>query len=159
MRPCDNCSRLNKECRVGNESDRCMECVRLNRKCDLAFSAVEWRRVKNERDRVYQELLESHRKVTEASSAIMEASKLQQEAVAKATRLQTQFQFLENKEQKMIEREFRNIAELEEDERKSSQPSLDGLLFDVSSEQFEVPPGFDWLDSSVGTVAEASGSS
>ena len=159
MRSCNNCSRLNKECRVGNESDRCVECVRLNRKCDLSFSAVEWKRVKSERDRVYQELLDSHRKVSEANSAIIEASRLQQEAVAKATRLQTQFQFLESKEQKMIENEFRNIAELEEDERKSSEPTLDDLLFDVSSEQVEIPPVFDWMDFSAGTVAEASGSS
>ena len=135
---------------MGSESDKCVECVRLHRKCDLAFSAVEWKRVKTERDRLYRELVESHRKVNEANQAFTEANRLQQEAaaraqeaLAKATRLQTQFQFLENKEQTMIEREFRNIAELEEDERRSSEPSLDDLLFDVSSERFKVPPGFD----------------
>ena len=185
MRPCDNCSRLGKECRVGNESDKCIECVRLHRKCDLAFSAVEWKKIKNERDRIYKDLLDSHRRINEAhaqagvvlreareareaareaaakaeATAEAKADALVQEAVARANRLQTQFQFLEDKEQGMVEREFRNIAELEEDERRSSEPTLDDLLFDVSSEQFEVPPNFGWLDSSVGTVAEASGSS
>jgi len=145
MRPCEHCSRLQKECRVGNETDRCIECVRLGRKCDLTFSVVEWKRVKAERDRVLRELLDAHKQVQEAS--------------ARATRLQNQFVFLENKEQTMVEREFRNIAELEEDERKASEPSLDDLLFDVSSEQVEIPPDLDWLGSSTGTVAEASGSS
>ena len=151
MRPCESCSRLGKECRVGNESDKCVECVRLGCKCDLSFSAAEWRRVKNERDRILSELLEARKQTQEAARRM-------QEAMAKDTRLQTQFEFLDKKEQSMIEREFRNIAELEEDERRSSEPSLDDLLYDVSSEQFEVPPEFDWMGSSTGTVAEASGS-
>ena len=151
MRPCNHCIRLEKECRVGNDSDRCLECVRAGRKCDLAFSVVEWKRVKEERDRVLRELLEAHKRM----QAVQEQM---QAATAKATRLQTQFEFLEKKEQTMVEREYRNIAELEEEEKQSSEPTLDDLLFDVSSEQIEVPPGFDWSDSFAGTVAEASGS-
>ena len=85
--------------------------------------------MKNERDRVLSELKAAHQQM--------------QEMMTKATRLQIQFEFLEKKEQTMIEREFRNIAELEKDERRSSEPTLDDFLFDVSSERIEIPPGFD----------------
>ena len=59
----------------------------------------------------------------------------------------------------MIEREFRNIVELEKDERKTSESSLNDLLFDASFEQIEISSNFDWLSFSTETVAEASDSS
>ena len=129
MRFCEHCSRLQKKCRVGNEFDRCIECVHLDRKCNLTFSMMKWKRIKAERDRVLDELLNAHKQV--------------QEIFARTTRLQKQFVFLKNKKQTMIEREFRNIVELEKNERKASEPSLDDLLFDVFFEQVEIPPGFD----------------
>jgi len=43
----------------------------------------------------------------------------------------------------MIEREFRNIVELEKDERKTSESSLNDLLFDASFEQVEISSDFD----------------
>jgi len=66
-----------------------------------------------------------------------------QEIFARATRLQNQFVFLKNKKQTMIERKFRNIVELEKDERKTSESSLNDLLFDVSFEQIEISSDFD----------------
>ena len=77
----------------------------------------------------------------------------------KATRLQAQLQLLENKEQKIIDLKFRNIAKLREDERKSSELILNDLLFDVSFERFEISSDFDWLSFFAETVAEASDSS
>ena len=41
MRFCENCNRLNKKCRVKKKSNKCVKCVRLDRECDLIFSAVE----------------------------------------------------------------------------------------------------------------------
>ncbi len=66
-----------------------------------------------------------------------------QEIFARTTCLQNQFVFLENKKQTMIEREFRNIVELEKEERKTSESSLNDLLFDVSFEQIEISSDFD----------------
>ena len=40
-----------------------MKYVCLNRKCDLAFFAVEWKKIKNERDRVYCNLLDSYQRI------------------------------------------------------------------------------------------------
>ena len=146
MRPCLGCSKLHKACRIGDDFDNCVECIRLDYDCDLSFSAAKWRRIRKERDRVFREL--------------KEASEKARDAATKAARLQKQFELLDEKERAMIEQEFHNIAELEENEKQTSEPSLGDLLFDVSFEQIEISPGFDWLlDSSVETVAEASGSS
>ncbi len=145
MRLCEHCSRLQKKCRVDNETDRCIECVHLDRKCNLTFSMMKWKRVKAERDRVLHELLNAHKQM--------------QEIFARTTCLQNQFVFLENKKQTMIEREFRNIVELEKEERKTSESSLNDLLFDVSFEQIEISSDFDWLNFSTETVTEASDNS
>ena len=61
----------------------------------------------------------------------------------KVTRLQTQFQFLKNKKQFMIEREFRNIAKLEENERKFNESTLNDFFFDVFFERIEIFSDFD----------------
>ena len=146
MRPCHNCARLSKQCRVNDNFDTCLKCVRLDRDCDLSFSAVKWRRVRKKRDRFFRELKE----ISEQVKAVN----------AKAARLQKQFEFMNEKKRTMLDREFENIVEFEEKEQQKTIDSfINDLLFDVSSERFEVPPGFDWLDSFVGTVAEASDSS
>ena len=145
MRSCEHCSRLQKKCCVDNEIDRCIECVHLDRKCNLTFSMMKWKRIKTERDRVLRELLNIHKQM--------------QEIFARTTHLQNQFVFLENKKQMMIERKFQNIVELEKDERKTSESSLNDLLFDVSFKQIEISSDFDWLNFSTETVTEASDSS
>ena len=59
----------------------------------------------------------------------------------------------------MVEGELQNIDELEEEER-ASGINPDDFLFDVSSEQIEVPLNFDFssLVDAAGTVVGASGS-
>ena len=142
MRPCTLCSKSNKQCLVGADSDRCSNCVSGGRKCDLVVSPMEMRRVERRRNEIWQELSET---------------------LAKASRLQKQFEAVEKEKRKLVERELQNIEELEEDERSraSANPNPDDLLFDVSSEQFEFPENFDWsaFRSSHDTVAEAPGSS
>ena len=140
MRACKNCSDRSIECRVGRGSERCLECVRLGRKCDLSISDAEWERVRKERARLSAEL---------------------QETYAKAARLQKQQELVESRWEEMVRREFQNIEELEEDERRqAAESSIDNLLLNVGSEQLEVPPDFDWLSGSfAGTVAEATDSS
>ena len=105
---------------------------------------MKWKRIKTEHDHVLDELLNAHKQM--------------QEIFAKAIHLQNQFVFLKNKKQTMIEREFQNIVELEKNERKISESSLNDLLFDVFFEQFEISSDFDWLNFSTETVAEASDS-
>ena len=85
--------------------------------------------MKNERDRVLSELKAAHRQM--------------QEMMTKITRLQIQFEFLEKKKQTMIERKFRNIAELEKNEKRFNESTLDDFLFDVFFERIEILSGFD----------------
>ncbi len=140
MRPCNHCSNRSVECRVGTGSDRCVECVRLGRKCDLAVSEAEWERVRKERARLRAELSET---------------------LAKAARLQKQQELIESRWEDMVRREFKDIEELEEDERhRTAESSINDLLLNVGSEQLEIPPDFDWLSGSFAGIAEeASGSS
>ena len=55
----------------------------------------------------------------------------------------------------MIEREFRNIAKLEKNEKRFNESTLNDFLFDVFFERIEISSDFDWLNFSVETVAEA----
>ena len=146
MRSCLNCFKLYKTCRIDNDFDNCVECIRLNYNYDLSFFAAKWRRIRKKRDRVFRELKKIFEKVRDAA--------------AKAARLQKQFELLNEKERAMIEQEFHNIVELEKDEKQTSESSLNDLLFDVFFEQIEIFSDFDWLlNFFVKTVAEAFNSS
>ena len=61
MRFCENYNHLKKKCRVNIESNKCIKCIRLRRKCDLIFLMMIWKKVKNERDRVLSEFKTAHR--------------------------------------------------------------------------------------------------
>ena len=54
---------------------------------------------------------------------------------------------------------FKTSSSLREDERKTSESSLNDLLFDVSFKQIEISSDFDWLSFSTETVTEVSDSS
>ena len=92
--------------------------------------------MKTERDRVLHDLLDAYRKMFKINIKM-------QKAMIKTTRLQTQFQFLKNKKQFMIEREFRNIAELEKNEKKFNESTLNDFFFDVFFERIKISSNFD----------------
>jgi len=60
----------------------------------------------------------------------------------------------------MVKGELRNIKEVKVDEQATS-PNLNDFLFDVSSEQVEISPDFNWntLVDAGGIIAEGSSSS
>ena len=92
--------------------------------------------MKTERDRVLHDLLDVHRKIFEINIKM-------QKTIAKITRLQIQFQFLKNKKQFMIERKFRNIAELEKNKRKFNESTLNNFFFNVFFERIKISSDFD----------------
>ena len=60
MRPCKNCSKADRRCRVGEGSSKCVDCVRLGEVCDLApMDHNRWRRLERERKRLRVELREA----------------------------------------------------------------------------------------------------
>ncbi len=53
----EHCSCLQKKCHVDNEFDHCIECVHLDRKCNLTFLMMKWKKVKTEHNCILHERL------------------------------------------------------------------------------------------------------
>ena len=68
------------------------------------------------------------------------------ETQAKLSRLHAQYDSVENEKRRLVDRELQNIRELEEDQR-ASPKAPDDLMFDVGSEEFDLPDGFEVPDS------------
>ena len=140
MRPCERCSSSGHRCQLGESSEKCIECIRLGKLCDLAIPPEKLRRV-------HQKRIQMRKKVKEAK--------------AKWFRLECELEKLETEEEELVAAEWQNISK-KEIEEKASLPAFDPIIpFDVLSEQLEIPPGFDFsgLVDVAGTVVEASGSS
>ncbi len=97
MRLCNHCFNHSVKCRVDTDFDRCVECVRLDRKCDLIISEIEWERVRKKRARLRAELSET---------------------LTKAAHLQKQQELIESCWKNMMQRKFKNIEELKKNERR-----------------------------------------
>ena len=125
MRPCRNCAMSSKACCVNDDFEKCVECVRSSRGCDLAISSTSIKRIYEERMRLKKEV---------------------REARAKLSRLKKQLDFLENKEEEMIVTKWKNIDDLKMNEAhftKFVAKTLE-LLFDVSFEQFQLSIDWNW---------------
>ena len=101
MRPCSACVSRGCLCVRSPLDDRCEQCVRSLRSCDLASPAAECARLVKESERLQDEALR---------------------AEAKAARLRRQRRALLKRLQDLDAREKANIEELEEDERLAAPP-------------------------------------
>jgi len=143
IRVCSNCERAGQadKYKVRVSSGRCVECARkgLSDYNLSPFSPVKWTRIWNQRNQ----------KAAEAK-----------EALAKFNRLQREVEVLEKKGIEMVEGELQNIEEVEQNER-ANAPDPSDFLFDVSSEQVEIPADFNWsgLVDAGGIATAGSGSS
>ena len=81
MRSCRNCAMSSKAYCVNDDFEKCVECVRFDRDCDLTISSTSIKRIYEKRMRLKKEM---------------------REARAKLSRLEKQLDFLENKEEEMI---------------------------------------------------------
>ena len=127
MRFCKNCSLsfVPKPCRIAENSEKCVVCVNSDRFCNLvSFDTAKWRKLKKKRKRLKAELKKSY---------------------AKQQRLLRQIDFVEKKQQMMVDGEFRNIEKLEHEEALAENPLPDFIfLIDVASEQLVFP--VNWED-------------
>ena len=137
MRPCRNCATSSKACCVGDDSKKCVECVRSSRGYDLAISPASIKRIHGERMRLKKEV---------------------REARAKLSRLEKQLDFLENKEKEIIVTKWKNIGDLEMDEAHSTKSiaKTPELLFDVSFEQFQLSIDWNWATAPLPSFDETS---
>ncbi len=125
MRSCNHYFNHFVKCRVDADFDRCVECVHLDRKCDLIVSETEWKWVRKKRARLHAELSET---------------------LAKAAHLQKQQELIESRWENMMQRKFKNIEELKKNERRWTIESfINDLLLNVDFEQLEISSDFDWL--------------
>ena len=143
MRLCKNCSLsfVSKPCRIVESFEKYVACVNSGRFCNLvSFDTVRWRKLKEKRKRLKVELKKSY---------------------AKQQRLLRQIDFVEKKQQVMVDGEFRNIEKLEHEEALVEGFLPDFIfLIDVASKQLVLFVGWeDWSVLPDGTVAEKSGNS
>ena len=56
IRPCKNCSRLNKPYRVAEDAEKYIKCIRTARPCDLAsLDTARWKRLEEQRKKLKEE--------------------------------------------------------------------------------------------------------
>jgi hypothetical protein len=95
MRPCASCTSLGRICILSSHDERCEECFRHQRRCDLASPWAEVERLSKQSEKLQTEALE---------------------AEAKAVRLRRQRRLVLKKIKELDARERTNIEELEVDE-------------------------------------------
>lgn len=104
--PCDRCVRLHKTCLKIKGSDRCSECIRGSGvKCEMSkstYSDAEWKRLV----KLQQQIAEERRN-----------------ALAKVMRLEHQESLLRSRAGDFIARDYKEIAELEDLERREREES------------------------------------
>ena len=159
-RACKNCQKddISEQCRVNTEYDKCIECQRLDRDCDLSpFNSAKWSRLQTRRDKLRSEFLKAFAQTKEASSRF-------QKSYVKIERLQKQLDFLKAKKREMMKVEVRNIANVKREKIAADEDlekPLSAFLAGFSFEGFELFEEWEfWLQNSLTeTVAEASDSS
>ena len=112
MRPCSHCSRLGKACRIVDDSNKCLECVRFDCICDLAPLDINR----------YRRLEEQRKKLKAKFHA----------TIAKQHRLIQQLKFVEIEQQTMMNAKLRNIEELGHEKR---VPLSSKSIIDILSKQ------------------------
>ena len=127
MRLCSHCTRLVKACKIADESNKCLECVRLSYACDLTPLDIDrYRRFEEQRKKLKVELRATIAK--------------QQAKVVKQQHLIQQLKFVESEQQTMINVELQNIEELSQEERALSSSKF---VIDVLFEQVTLSNVFD----------------
>jgi TolA-binding protein len=99
MRPCSSCTSFGVPCAVSPLDERCEQCVRHNRHCELASPWVKAERVLKKKEDLDRQILESE---------------------AKTLRLRKQKRLLQKKLRELGDREEQNIQDLERDEAAAS---------------------------------------
>jgi len=92
MRLCYQCVCLNKQCRVAKNFNKCVKCLRDDCLCNLvSLDIVRWRRFEKQRQKLKKELRKTN---------------------AKQQRLLRQLDYLEEKQQIIINNELKNLEKM-----------------------------------------------
>ena len=120
-RQCSRCRGRSLPCRVNDNADRCLECIKSCGDCSLApLSIPKWRRLQEKREQLERE---------------------HGEALAKATRTYTEIQSLRAQQDKMVKQELENIAVQEKEEQESAAMTASSELVPFNNVDFSA---VDW---------------
>ncbi len=122
------------KCHVDTDFDHCVECVHLDRKCNLIVSETEWEWVCKKWTHLRAELSET---------------------LTKAAHLQKQQELIESYWKNMMRRKFKNIEELKKNEHHQMiKLFINDLLLNVDFKQLKISSDFDWLSSFFAEIVE-----
>ena len=102
MRPCQACLRAQVLCVTVPSSEKCEQCTRFGRPCDLASPVPQLERLSQEKDRIVSKIQEKRRITSEVNAAIL--------------RLRKQRRLIQKRMKELGDKEYQNIFELEVDE-------------------------------------------
>jgi hypothetical protein len=120
MRPCSSCVSFWVACILSSVDERCEQCCRFNRSCELAAPWKEAERILKKKEDVERQIIE---------------------AEAKALRLRKQKRQLQKKLRELGDREERNIQDLELDELMGDLPQASPPGLVSSSQGLTSPTG------------------
>ncbi len=106
--------------------DKCVECVKKDCLCNLVFlDTARWRRLKAQRKTLKQQLCK----------AVLKRRVMQTELQTKKDRLLLQLDYIENKQQLIIDRKLQNLKKLVSLTEKSDFKFFSESLIDIVSKQ------------------------
>jgi hypothetical protein len=75
MRPCKACTRSQVLCVTVPFSEKCEQCTRFGRSCDLTSLIPQLKRLAQEKDRILEKILEKRRVIMEADVTVFRLRK------------------------------------------------------------------------------------
>ena len=116
-RSCKRCEDTPQLCHSGDGSDRCVECVRVGLDCDLSpINIPKWKRLEERRKRLRKE---------------------RSEAMARVMRMDKEIESIEEDQERMVQKELKNIQDLEVEEAATVESNVSLDAFD----SMELPAG------------------
>jgi len=125
MRSCNHCFHHFMKCRVETDFNHYVECMHLDRKCNLIISKTEWEWI--------------HKKWTHLCAELSET-------LTKAAHLQKQQELIKFYWKNIMQWKFKNIEELKKNKcHQMIKSFINDLLLNIDFKQLKISSDFNWL--------------
>ncbi len=122
IRFCYCCDCLSKLCRIQEDSDKCVKCIKKSFFCNLiSLNTARWRRLEMQQKALKQQL----------RNTVIKRCRIQ----TKEDRLLSQLKYVENKQQTIVNRKLQNLKKLALLAEKSVFELFSESLIDIVSKQ------------------------
>ena len=137
---CWNCVTSDKACCIAEGSEKCVECVRSGKSCDLvSLNTTRYHHLKEKHKKFKAELNEAHAEQIQLMKKVQAA---QQCLLAKQQRLLQQVKSVEGQQNRMLNNKYQNMEELETEEVSTNLPDM---LIDMHFKQLVMSNSFNDL--------------